>query len=93
MASNPVIHQVRGLLLWWLRRSGYRGITLPPWGIFILPGSERDAGLIAHESVHWAQYERLGAVIFYITYTWGLLRYGYERHPMEIEARQISGYR
>lgn len=81
------------LLSWYLVRSGYRAITLPPLGIYMLRSALNDFELVAHERVHWAQYRRLGLVRFYALYLWYLWRYGYERHPMEIEARQISGHR
>jgi hypothetical protein len=90
---SPAIRTAKGLVSWWLARTGYRGITLPPFGIFMAPGSESDTGLIKHEMVHWAQYQRMGAVRFYATYLWFQVRYGYEKNPMEIEARQISGHR
>jgi hypothetical protein len=67
------------------------GITLPPWGIFVRPGSELVPGLYAHEAVHWAQYQRMGAVRFYAVYLWQWCCYGYANHPMEIEARDKSG--
>ena len=78
----------RHLIAWHLRRQGFRAITLPPFGIYALPGSEDDEQLARHETVHWIQYQRMGAVRFYATYLWLLLRHGYWNHPMEIEARQ-----
>lgn len=64
------------------------GITLPPFGIYIRPGHEYNTRLQAHEAVHWEQYERMGLVMFYVRYLWGLIRYGYTAHPMEVEARE-----
>jgi hypothetical protein len=29
----------------------------------------------------------MGLLQYYVTYLWGLVRYGYRNHPMEIEAR------
>ena len=73
------------LLAWLLTKLGKQAITLPPWGIYVLPGHE---GLLAHEQVHWQQYERMGFWRYYVTYLWYQIRYGYENNPMEVEARK-----
>jgi hypothetical protein len=71
----------------WLRLWGFHGITLPPLGIYILAEHLHDDRLNRHERIHWAQYQRMGAVRFYATYLWQVLRYGYRNAPMEREAR------
>ena len=78
------------LIAAYLRWQGYRAITLPPFGIYAVPGSENDKSLARHETVHWMQYQRMGAVRFYVTYLWLLMRHGYINHPMEIEARSAE---
>ncbi len=78
------------LIAAYLRWQGYRAITLPPFGIYAVPGSENDKSLAQHETVHWTQYQNMGAVRFYVTYLWLLMRYGYMNHPMEIEARKAE---
>lgn len=78
------------LIAWHLRRQGFRAITLPPFGIYALPGSENDERLARHETAHWIQYQRMGVVRFYVTYLWLLLRHGYWNHPMEVEAREAE---
>lgn len=78
------------LIAAYLRWQGYRAITLPPFGIYALPGSENDPALQRHENVHWRQYQSMGAVRFYVTYLWLLMRHGYIKHPMEIEARSAE---
>lgn len=75
------------LIAWYLRSQGFRAITLPPFGIYAVKGSENDEPLAVHENAHWQQYERMGFLWFYVTYLWFLLRRGYWEHPMEIEAR------
>ena len=85
MKTAPAIIQ------WWLRVNGYRAITLPPFGIYCMPNSINDSHLARHESAHWDQYQRYGLLGFYCRYLWYMLRYGYEKHPMEIEARQKEG--
>ena len=84
MTPRPAPHIVR----WFLRTFGYGGITLPPLGVFILAERINEAPLIRHEQVHWAQYQRMGAIRFYVTYIYQVLRYGYHNAPMEVEARQ-----
>ena len=71
----------------WLRLGRFDGITLPPWGVFIRAERLSDERLRRHELVHWAQYERMGAVKFYARYIWLTLRHGYRNNPMEVEAR------
>ncbi len=83
MTPRPARHIIR----WLLRATGFHGVTLPPFGVYVLAehlGSQR---LIRHEQAHWRQWQRMGTVRFYATYAWQVLRYGYRSAPMEIEAR------
>ena len=84
------IKQARGPVRWFLSAFGYRGITLPPFGIYILPGHTTYPPLIRHEQVHWQQYEQRGAIRFYVGYLLLLVRHGYRNHPWEIEARSAE---
>ena len=77
----------RGLIAWVLRRTGFAGVALAPFGIYILPEFLGNEGLVKHEQVHWAQYQRMGLVRYYLTYLYQVLRYGYRNAPMEREAR------
>ncbi len=77
----------RGLIGWVLRRTGFAGVALAPWGIYILAEHLNNESLIRHEQVHWAQWRRMGTVRYYATYLWQVLRYGYRNAPMECEAR------
>lgn len=81
------VKPAKGLVRWWLKLTGFAGITFPPFGIYILVERLTDADLIRHEQVHWTQYQRMGAIKFYLTYLWQMLRYGYWNAPMEREAR------
>jgi hypothetical protein len=83
MTPRPAPHLIR----WFLRRTGYAGIFLAPWGIYILPEHLGNQRLTQHERQHWQQYQRMGLLRYYVTYLWGLVRYGYRNHPMELEAR------
>jgi hypothetical protein len=86
MTPYPAPHIVR----WFLRATGYGGVTLPPLGIFILAEHLHSQRLIRHEQAHWAQYQHLGWWRFVLAYLTGLIRHGYWNHPMEIEARRAE---
>ena len=77
----------RGPVRWWLRLTGFGGICLPPFGIYILAERIHSERLVRHEQAHWAQYERMGFMGFYVTYLWYTIRHGYWNNPMEVEAR------
>ena len=77
----------RGLIGWVLRRTGFHGVALAPWGIYILPAAMHSQRLIRHEQQHWRQWQRMGTVRYYATYLWQIVRYGYKNAPMEVEAR------
>jgi hypothetical protein len=69
-------------------------ITIPPFGIFISQEykSEGDGPgtILAHEKIHWLQYQELGLIGFYYSYIPDLIRYGRIDHPMEVDARERS---
>jgi hypothetical protein len=83
MTPRPAPHVVR----WFLRTFGFGGITLPPWGVFILAERISEERLVRHEQAHWQQYQRMGMLGFYVTYIWYTIRHGYYNNPMEVEAR------
>ena len=80
---RPAPHIIR----WFLRTFGFGGVTLPPLGIYILAERLGNERLVRHEQAHWAQYERMGFLGFYLTYLWYTIRHGYWNNPMEVEAR------
>lgn len=86
-----IVKPATGLIESFLRSNGYGAITLPPRGIYVLPERMGELGLIAHETVHWEQYERMGMVKFYSAYLRHTLANGYKGNPMEQEARDKSG--
>lgn len=77
-------------LEWWLRLTGYRGITLPPWGIYVLPEHLDNVRLRRHELAHWEQARTYGVLGFYTRYLWFTLRYGYRQNPLEVLARKAE---
>lgn len=48
-------------------------------------------GGLAHEHEHVRQWHDLGRVQFALTYLWQLVRYGYDKAPLEVLARHASG--
>ena len=82
-----MIRVAKGPLRWWLKLTGFAGITLPPVGIYILAERINDERLRKHELAHWEQYKRMGLLRSYLLYTWYSIRYGYWNNPLEIEAR------
>jgi hypothetical protein len=77
----------KGLVAWVLRRTGFAGVALAPFGIYILAEHMYSDKLIAHEQVHWQQWQRMGTLRYYATYLYQVLRHGYYNSPMEKEAR------
>ncbi len=65
----------------------FRGMTIPPFGIFILKKHKGNQTILNHDFVHWEQYKKLGLILFYLRYFLQLLVFGYNKMPMEIEAR------
>ena len=86
MIPRPAVHPIR----WFLRAFGYGGITLPPWGIYILVERLGEDALMRHEQAHWAQAQRIGVVRWYLTYAWYTIRFGYRNNPLEVEAREAE---
>ena len=69
-------------------------ITLPPFGVliereYINEGREKGSTWL-HEMIHWQQYQRYGVLGFYGRYIKDWMRFSYEEHPMEVEARLLS---
>ena len=83
---RPAPHAIR----WFLRTFGYGGITLPPWGVFILVERLGEDALVRHENAHWQQAQRMGIVRFYAAYIWYTIRHGYRNNPLELQAREAE---
>ena len=67
----------------------FRGMAIPPFGIFINPKHNTQI-VIKHELIHWQQYKKLGLLGFYFKYVWEMIRFGYDKSPLESEARLRS---
>ena len=77
-----------------LRVCGFVAITMP-WGIaYVDPEHADDESVWIHEAVHLSQLIERGPIWFVLGYLVLRVRYGYARHPWEIEAyeRELYGY-
>lgn len=87
LAQNP-FYPAKGLIAWWLRMTGFEGVTMPWRRVYLLPEAMDDEPLRRHEAVHLQQIARYGAWGFSWRYAWMWLRHGYWEHPFEREARE-----
>ena len=65
----------------------FRAVTLPPFGIFIKEQYKGNTKIIEHDYIHWQQYKKMGLFKYYLRWIWEQIYYGYDKSPMEIEAR------
>lgn len=72
-------------------KKSYNAQVVPPFGIYINKSQSDNNLLLQHEMVHWKQYRRTGAILFYLRYLVENVIYGYDNMPMEIEARKECG--
>ncbi|MDD3686864.1 MAG: hypothetical protein PHE56_08875 [Bacteroidales bacterium] len=79
--SKPAIKIAKAL------PGNYNALTLPPFGIYITEKEKGNLLLLQHELKHWQQYQKLGLLKYYNTYYQQYVKYGYDKMPMEIEAR------
>ena len=68
----------------------FRAMTIPPIGIIIRADLKGDDQILAHDLIHWRQYERMGFFLYYFRYFVQMLLIGYDTMPMEMEARQFD---
>lgn len=68
--------------------------TIPPYGIFIkekyINEGDKPGTILAHERVHWLQYQERGFFKFYSEYLGGLYKYGRIYNDLEKDARKRS---
>jgi len=62
--------------------------TIPPFGIFLSEKEKDNQLLIEHEKIHWRQYQNMGLLKYYLQYNREIKKYGYDKMPMEKEARR-----
>jgi hypothetical protein len=69
----------------------HNAFSVPGVGIFIKKSHRNNKMLLAHELVHWKQYQREGFINFITNYRSQHKKVGYDLNPYEIEARVLSG--
>lgn len=79
--NNPKIYFKKKM------KGNYNGRTIPPFGIWIVESQKDNQELINHELIHWKQYQRLGLFNYYKEFQDQLQKFGYDKAPLEIEAR------
>lgn len=85
--SAPVtyIHHIPGSIM---------ATTIPPFGIFIEEKYKNEGDghgtVLAHEKIHWLQYQERGLWGFYRKYIFGWLKHGRLYNELEIDARNRS---
>lgn len=65
----------------------YNGFIIPAFGIWIKESERSNEALLQHELVHWRQYQERGLLPFLVEYGYYALTKGYDKNPLEIEAR------
>lgn len=65
----------------------YNARTIPPFGVYIKESERNNKALLEHELVHWEQYRQKGLIGFYRQYHKEMKEHGYDKMPMEKEAR------
>ncbi len=65
----------------------YRAMTIPPFGMFIMKDHKNNKKILNHEIVHWKQYQKMGLFRFYFQYFKEFIIFGYDKMPMELNAR------
>ena len=80
-AGSPSIYFVKSLA------GDYNARTIPPFGIYVKESEKENKELLNHELVHWKQYQDGGLFNYYMTYVNQMKQYGYDKMPMEKQAR------
>lgn len=88
-----LIRECHGRFARWMQRRGWGGVTLPVpligWTVILAWGPPTPE-LVRHETAHYRQVLKLGACRWWWRYITLWLRHGYQKHPMEIEAREAE---
>ena len=74
-------------LYYWRYTFGYNGFCLPFFGVVLNAKQAGNTLLIEHEMVHWHQFKRYGLLGFMARYLYHACTVGYDRNPLEVEAR------
>jgi len=85
------IKTAKGLVLLYLKATGFKGWTSFWDTIYLYPGYENNQCIIRHEQEHLRQIKEEGKLKFSVKYLWFLAKYGYYDNPYEVQARK-AGY-
>lgn len=73
---------------WYLKLVNAGAIALPGRKVVLMDHHWRNHAIISHELGHIEQYEKMGTIKFLFMYFALMARHGYQKHPLEIEARK-----
>ncbi len=69
-------------------------VTIPPFGIYIeqkyQTEGDKPGSILAHERIHWLQYQERGFLKFYYEYLGGWIKHGRLYNNLEKDARKRS---
>jgi len=74
----------------WCRKLRIAGVVIWPYIFFAADKKTISPAIFRHELQHVYQIVSMGVFKFYLTYFWYSIRYGYEHHPLEIEAIEAA---
>lgn len=74
----------------WMARVHVRGVVIGRHILFREAAKDVPQFLFRHELEHCYQQIRDGRFLFYLKYFYYQLRYGYQKNPYEIEAREMA---
>ena len=80
-ASKPKVFYKNKLV------GGFNAITIPPIGIFISNDQKNNDQLLAHELIHWEQYQKEGLLPYLFNYATEAMAHGYDQNAYEVAAR------
>lgn len=66
----------------------FRGMCIPPIGIFILKKHRGNKKILEHDLTHYRQFLKYGFLGFYLKYFYEYIFIGYDKMPMEMHARK-----
>lgn len=80
------IRTAKGIILWYMDRCGFDGLATP-WRTIYIRDGHHSISLMNHEIKHIEQMDRYGTIWFCLLYGYQIIRYGYDKAPLEEEAR------
>ena len=80
--KNPSIY------IWNKLPKNFNAATIPPFGIYLNECEKDNNALLDHELIHWKQYQEKGLFHYYLNYFQQLEKFGYDKMPMEEDARE-----